>query len=168
MVGLTIRAPPFLVLRDEEEEEAEREVLNPLRPPRLPPRPNLLRPIVWVLVLVLAVGVGEVSLSRADQAWGFCWPFSGSGEEVLLCGGAGRLAVAMTLRANQPPRSRERKIGRRAGAEAVMRARLVSMAEVTKPTLLEAALGKMETMKSPWRRITRRMMEVIVTLWGVE
>jgi hypothetical protein len=72
----------------------------------------------------------------------------------------------MTLRANQPPRSRERKMGRRAGAEAVMRARLVSMAEVTKPTLLEAELGKMDTLKSPWTRITRRMMEVIVTLWG--
>jgi hypothetical protein len=53
----------------------------------------------------------------------------------------------MTLRANQPPRSRERKMGRRAGADAVMRARLVSMAEVTKPTLLvDASLGKMPTL----------------------
>jgi hypothetical protein len=49
-----------------------------------------------------------------------------------------------------------------------MRARLVSMAEVTKPTLLEAELGKMESIKSPWTRITRRMMEVMVTLWGGE
>jgi hypothetical protein len=111
-----------------------------------------------------------VSLSWGgdDQAWDFP-PFSGSLEEaavVLVLVLAGRLPVAMTLRANQPPRSRERKMGRRAGAEAVMRARLVSMAEVTKPTLLEAELGKMDTMKSPWTRITRRMMEVIVTLWG--
>jgi hypothetical protein len=56
-------------------------------------------------------------------------------------------------------------MGRSAGAEAVMSARLVSMAEVTKPTLWEAALGKMGMLKRPWMSITRRMMEVIVTLW---
>jgi hypothetical protein len=41
------------------------------------------------------------------------------------------------------------------------------MAEVTKPTLLEAELGKMETLKRPWMRMTRRMVEVRVTL-GME
>jgi hypothetical protein len=74
------------------------------------------------------------------------------------------VVVIMTLRANQPPRSRERKMGRSAGAEAVMMARLISMAEVTKPTLLEAELGKMGIPKSPWTKTTRRMTEVMVTL----
>jgi hypothetical protein len=163
MVGLTILPlpPPFL-------DDDEREVLKPLRPPRLPPRPNLLRPIVLAMRAVVVVVV-SLLWGEDDQGWGWRPPFSGSLEEVVVVAVlvlAGRLPVAMTLRANQPPRSRERKMGRRAGAEAVMRARLVSMAEVTKPTLLEAELGKMDTMKSPWTRITRRMMEVIVTLWG--
>ena len=128
-------------------------------PPRwLPPRPNL---VVLLLELEFPPREGEVEgelLLRLSQPTGSFWPISGS-----FAPGAGRL-VAMTLRANQPPRSRERKMGRRAGAEAVMSARLVSMAEVTKPTLLEAELGKMETLKRPWMRMTSRTVEVRVTL----
>ncbi len=114
-----------------------REELLVLRPPRLPPRPNLLRP------------VGAEKEEERSQPRG-CSDFSRSGSEesgpplrVIV------VVVTITLGANQPPRSRERKMGRSAGAEAVMMARLISMAEVTKPTLLEAEFGKMGTPNRP-------------------
>jgi hypothetical protein len=55
-------------------------------------------------------------------------------------------------------------MGRKAGADAVIKARLVSMPDVTKPTLVGSEFGKMGTMKSPWTSSTRRTIEVIVTL----
>lgn len=139
-------------------------VTLPFLPPRLPPRPNLLAPAP-VLTPLLPMP-GEVSFSHPT---GF-WPISRSGYELvavvavlLFLLPSGTRVVAITLRANQPPRSRERKMGRRAGAEAVMSARLVSMADETKPTL-DAELGKMGMLKRPWTRSIRRTMEVMVTL----
>lgn len=66
-------------------------------------------------------------------------------------------------RGSQPPWSRKRKKGRRAGMEAVMSARLVSMSEVIKPML---KVGSAETTrpKRPWAKMTRRAMDVMVTL----
>jgi hypothetical protein len=86
------------------------------------------------------------------------WAFSMSASV-----GAPRVVPPITVRANQPPRSRERKMGLRAGAEAVMRARLVSMAEVTKPTFPDE-LVMMTMLKRPCTRKTRRTTEVMVTL----
>lgn len=151
MMGRVLLLPP---LRDEVERRALRPFL-PLRPPRwrwLPPRPNL-------PPTPLPMMGGEEEDGLVSQPRGFwSWPVSMSSSAPRV--------VATTVRENQPPRARERKMGRRAGAEAVMRARLVSMAEVMKP-MLEAELVKMLMLKRPWTRRTRRMTDVMVTLRAV-
>jgi hypothetical protein len=118
------------------------------RPLRLPPR-RTDRLLPRVILGDLGV-LGRSPLADRGQAKGF-----------LL------VTVASTSLADErpksPPRSRVRKKGRRAGAEAVMRARFVSIAEVTKP-MLKVGSGRVMRPKRPWTMRTRRMMEVIVTL----
>jgi hypothetical protein len=85
----------------------------------------------------------------------------------------GRLLVAASTstdfvgaaedRPSQPPRSRLRKSGRSAGAEAVMRARLVSIAETTKP-MLNVGSEEVTRPKRPCTKRTSRTTEVMVTL----
>jgi len=137
MMGLILPPRPLRMLR----------VLRVLPllapPPRLPPRPSFPVPVL---------PPPEV-LGLLSQSTGFCWPISAS---------AMRLCPSTRVRENQPPRSRERKMGRRAGADAVIRARFVSMAEVTKPMFVP--LGVMVMPKRPCTRSTRRTTEVMVTL----
>lgn len=112
MFLLPPRPLPFRVLRP----LRPLRPLPPRRPPRLPPRPNF--PLI-----PLPDDGGR--LFPVSQPVGFC-PISGSASKLVV-------GSTTTVRGNQPPRSRDRNIGLRAGADAVMSAKLVSMADVTKP-----------------------------------
>ena len=132
-----------------------RGLLRMLLPPRRPPLPNF-------PPTPLPTTGGGAFVSVDLQLLIFLSPFSTSSlsSDTVL-----RLAAMLRAVANHPPFSRERKMGRKAGAEAVISARLVSMAEVTNPTLPSImVLGKMDRAKRPWIKRRRRMIEVIVTL----
>lgn len=160
MLGLIFPPPrPVLVVR------VPRELTPLLTPPPrdLPPRPT--RPLDAVPPFSLSPddvpGLLLLLLLFLSQSMGLCgrclfWPLplppiSGSS-----------FTPPTRVRGNQPPLARERKIGLRAGAEAVISARLVSIADVTKPMFVVS--GVIITPNRPCTRRTRRTIDVIVTL----
>ncbi|KAL2258979.1 hypothetical protein VTK26DRAFT_7497 [Humicola hyalothermophila] len=142
MMGRILFRPPP---RDDEGDDERSRAFRPLLPlpPRwwLPPRPNL--PPTPLPIIGGEVEGDDEEEEEGSHPIGFCsWPFS-----MSALSSAPRL-VATTVRENQPPRARDRKMGRRAGAEAVIRARFVSMIEVMKPTF-PVELEKMTMLKRP-------------------
>jgi hypothetical protein len=100
------------------------------------------------------VGVEAEVVSDRQPADFFSPPLSRSGED---------LGGDIVKRPHQPPRLRALNMGRSAGAEAVITAKLVSIADVTKP-MLKVGSSDVARPKRPCTKMTRRTTDAIVTL----